>query len=400
MFKNKRIYALLAVAGIISGSAGVFSQNAYPETAQQTSSSFIDVPEDKWYYPYVSYLSEKGIVNGMTETEYMPEGSFTIAESAAVITRYLGLESEAAKRKNAMLTLGINGSELWYAGYVQLMHEAGIIDVEAYGCTLNGGSVSIDNPSMWQAPIKRYEFASFVVRSFELGATNIRTASGTDGSEFIHNGYYDENVLINYAPLIGDYWYIPQGYEFYVLKAYYNGIFNGDDLGNFNPHKNLTRAEMAKVITVIIDKSQRVFAEAATPVDPEQTGYELASDSYIEYKGVKYLNPAVSDSILLGEIVSCLSMNQGLPASISYTPSNYYPNGYSITLHHYRPITYGFTDELEVVYENNVYSSDFRINDVLLFVLNDLSTGEAVDAYEIKLSASGLTENSNCNYLS
>ena len=391
---KRKIYAIFAFLGLIAGSVGVFSEGANGSAAR-TSSVFSDVSSDAWYFPYVSYLSENKIVNGMTPTEFVPGGTFTVAESAAVITRYLGLDDEAIKRKNAMELLGVNGSDKWYAGYVQLMHEAGIIDVEKYGCTLNGSSISIDAPEFLQAPVKRYEFASFITRSFELDGTSIKTASGTNGNEFIYEGSYNDTEVKLYEALINDYESIPGPYSYYVLKAYYNGIFNGDNLGNFNPMNNLTRAEMAKVITVIIDKSKRIRLKSDTGAD-DQKGYVLDNNSYTEYKGVKYLKADVKDSILLGEATRHLSLIDG---KITYTPSNYYPEGYKIALRHYRKTSSGLMSELNIEYNDGKYVSDFVKDDVILFVLFETNTGRAVDAYEIRALADGMTTNSFCNYL-
>lgn len=394
MFKRK-IYAIFAVIGLIAGSVGVFSENT-DGFAVNTTERFSDVSADMWYYPYVIYLAENKIVNGMTPTEFVPGGTFTVAESAAVITRYLGLEDEAAKRKSAMEILGVKGSDKWYSGYIQLMHEAGIIDVQKYGCTLNGSSVSIDIPEMLESAVKRYEFAAFITRSFELDGTGITTSQGTNGNEFIYNGSYDEGVLELFIPLINDYEDIPEGYGNYVLKAYYNGIFNGDNLGNFNPNSNLTRAEMAKVITVIIDASQRVRLETENKNPDKPSGYVLGDDSFTVYKNVKYLKNEVSDSVLLGEVVSGLSLNGD---KVSFKPSLYYPEGYTVNLRHYRKTLSGFMSELNVEYEDNTYTADFIPEDILLFVLSENTTGKAVDAYEIRALTGGMTANSYCNYL-
>lgn len=387
--KRKKIYVFFAVFGIIIGSLGVFSENKVDNVINATK--FTDINADDWFYPYVLELSEKGIIKGITENTFSPNGSFTVAESCAIITRYLGLENEAEKRRNAMTLLGINGSDLWYSGYVQLMHEAGVIDVEAYGCSLSGSSVSIDNPELFGKPVKRYEFVAFISRSFELEGTNIRTSSGGTGSEFIKNGYYDEARLASFANGIKDYSQIPDGYNYYVLKMYYNGIFNGDDLGNFNPLSNLTRGEMAKVVSVIYNSKN----------ENAVVGYTLQDDCFYEYKGIKYLRSDVTDDILYSEAISSIYLNQtNEDYIIKYTPSNNYPKGYSISFRHYRPQNNGYFNELEILINNGCYSADFKKGDVLLLVLKDAFTGESVDAYELKLLERGIIANSYCNYKS
>ena len=394
MFK-KRIYALCAVVGIVAGSAGAI----FDSPQRTVSVPFTDVPAETWYYPYVGYLTSHGVVKGVTETEFVPSGNVTVAETAALITRYLGLENAAAERKRSMELLGVSGCNLWFAGYIQLMHEAGIIDVTQYGCTVNGRSVAIVDSSFLQMPVKRYEFATFITRSFELDGTMILTGNGTNGNEFIYGGYYDESMLSAFIPYINDYSQVPASYNYYVLKAYYNGLFNGDNFGNFNPLSNLTRAEMSKVITTVIDKSQRTRIEIPDTT-PVLAGYPLSDDSFTVCKGVKYLKNSVSDSILTNEVASCVAVASDINGlAIGYTPSNYYPQGYSVTVHHYRKQPSGFSREITTLNDTGSYYNYMINGDVLIFTLKETSTGRTVDAYEIKLNSYGLTENSNCNYM-
>lgn len=401
MKKIRKIYSVFAMLGLVVGLLMPFANNTLAVENVYETSVFTDVPDDAWYCTYVEYLYERGIVKGLTETEFVPNGNVTVAESAALITRYLGLENEAAKRKEAMVILGTNGSDKWFAGYVQLMHEAGIMDVTSYGCTLNGTSVSIDNPDLFNEPVKRYEFAAFIARSFELYGTGINTPDGTYGSSFINGGSYDQNVLANIEPYINDYWRIPHEYAVYVLKTYYNGIFNGDDNGNFNPNKLLSRAEMAKVIAVVTDKSLRkdtsIYFQS---VQPDNSGYMLTEDSFTEYKGVKYLKNSVSDELLAGEVSNCLAIDYTYGGvTLTYKPSMYYPAGYTVKPRLYRKTSSAYYSEEALVDTNGVYQCAMRSGDKLLFVLCDTSQNRAVDAYEITLSVYGLLENSYCNYL-
>ena len=88
-----------------------------------------------------------------------------------------------------------------------------------------------------------------------------------------------------YAAEIADYWYIPEEARWDVLKAYYNGIFNGDEMGNFNPGSALTRAEMSKVVAVISDPSMRKRNEYRTLAD----GFVFDEESFETYVKVASL---------------------------------------------------------------------------------------------------------------
>lgn len=379
---SKKIYATLATAGFLLGSLGAFSTDS-PSASDKTylPTVFEDVSDNDWFSPYVKYLSENAIVNGMTPTQFVPQGTFTVAESAAVITRYLGLESEAEERRRAMLTLGVPGAEEWFSGYVQLMYEAGIIDVEKFGCTVVGSSVSIVEPDKLRQPVKRCEFATFVMRSFETDGTQF-----TVDKNFITGGEYDEAKLSLYIPYIGDYADIPTGYDYYVLKAYHNGIFEGDNLGNFNPNNNLTRAEMAKVTATVIDSGLRTY------IDVSEGSNVLGDDSYVIKKGSKLLKNEASEQILLAE-AGGISLVNGM---VGYTPVNKIPSGYSVAVRHYTSV--GDYDKELACVASSAYNASVSAGDTLFLILTDTVTGEAVDAYQIKFLSDGITQNEFCRY--
>ncbi len=391
---HKRIYALSAAIGIVFGLFGGLGGTA--------AEPFADVSAGSWYYPYIAYLSESGIVKGMTETQFVPQGTFKVAEAAAVITRYLGLEEQAEARKNAMQILGVAGADKWYAGYLQLMYEAGIIDVTQYGCSITGRHISIDDPTKAEVPVKRYEFAAFITRSFELDGTDVRAAVGEGlGHEFIYGGSYDESLLVGYIPYIADYSSIPRDYSDYVLKAYYNGIFNGDDLGNFNPLKDLTRAEMAKVISVIVNPELR-----------EHIAVEAASDAYDDYiplpdecyytdvYDMMTLRPAYTDYWLLLETYGISLSEESGTAVVSYTQQGAAPAGYEFRIRHYTRDPSGYDRDLAVDRSTGMsYKNTYTSGDKLLITLVDLATEETVDAVSVTLLDGGKTVLDECRYL-
>lgn len=395
---KKRIYTLCVTCGIVLGSVvGIpvdsTQSTSLPDTKQKQALRFADIDSNSWYYPYIEYLVGSGVVKGISDTEFAPDGTFTVAEAAAVITRYLGLEAKAEERKKALQTLGVDGAESWFSGYVQLMHEADIIDVQKYGCSISDNIVRIYSPEILNQPVKRYEFAAFVSRSFELGDTEIRTASGSSGEEFIYGGAYDESILSKYQKYINDYNDIPDGFKEYVLKLYYNGIFNGDDLGNFNPLSNLTRAEMAKVISVITDMSLRTRIEISD-------GVVLSDDSYITVKGKKFLKTEVSDAFLSQEAGGVSTYyDNGMPF-VSYKRVAAMPEGYILEVKHYTVLQSGFSllvNDGTTTQDN--YINTFSSGDKILLVLKKLTTGEGIDAVYYTLNDVGNIVGESLRYL-
>lgn len=56
-----------------------------------SSTSFTDVPKDKWYFSSVISAQKKGIINGYPDGSFKPEGKATRAEVAVIVSNYLKL---------------------------------------------------------------------------------------------------------------------------------------------------------------------------------------------------------------------------------------------------------------------------------------------------------------------
>ena len=66
----------------------------------KASGKFKDVPSDKWYAPYIGTANAYGIVNGVSDTEFNPEGTITRQEAALMTVRaakLCGLETEISE---------------------------------------------------------------------------------------------------------------------------------------------------------------------------------------------------------------------------------------------------------------------------------------------------------------
>ena len=290
---------------------------------------FTDVKTDDWFYSYLEYLVDEGLVNGKTESTFEPYSTFSYAECSAVIVRYLGLEEEASKRMKMISQRDEALSNQWYLGYFEVLENLGIFTDYGLFEAYDGKIVSVDKEAA-NSPVVRYRFAESISQSFELESTlkarNVYPEIGGSGREFIAGGGYNESILDRYAGLINDFEDIPEESQRDVLKAYYNGIFNGDISGNFYPGNNLTRAEMAKVLTTICDYSQRtrLIEDGYADVVYEEL---LHTDAF----GVKTLCFSSSTTVLLRETEN-LSIVGG---RVEYVSSNNAPFGYAIDVYLY-----------------------------------------------------------------
>ena len=68
----------------------------------QANGKFTDVAADKWYAPYIGTANAYGIVNGVSDTEFNPEGTITRQEAALMTVRaakLCGLDTEISEEE-------------------------------------------------------------------------------------------------------------------------------------------------------------------------------------------------------------------------------------------------------------------------------------------------------------
>ena len=225
--------------------------------------NFYDVSQNDWYYVYVKRLYEDSIINGVSENSYAPNADVKTSEVAALISRYLGLEYIAERNREFLIKNKIEGADLWYSGYIQLLCDTGIFgdaELNNYGIKITGaGNAVISNnaSAFIDSPIKRMDIVKFISRSFEIkkGGTQtnrLKSEISGNGNEFINGGGYDPEILEKIGDMIGDYPDIPEEYREYFLKCYYNGIVRGNERGEVLPYNNLKRSEFAKIIATVL----------------------------------------------------------------------------------------------------------------------------------------------------
>lgn len=204
---------------------------ALPVTAL-AAQSFSDVAPDYWAYQYIEYASANGVVNGMGNGEFQPEGLVTVAQFTAIMTRafYAGEIGSSA------------GSGAWYTPNVDAANNHGL---------LNGlGTVDYDlNATRYQMAVILYNTMT------DLGWEALSRADR-------------EAVLLT----VGDADGIPEEYAVAVANVYSLGLITGmDAAGTFAGDSSMTRAQAA---TVYYRAAQMVNGGSGSegPAGPEQTG--------------------------------------------------------------------------------------------------------------------------------
>lgn len=121
----------LAAAGIVNGrSEGIYAPNEGLTRAEMTAiilrafgseeiediEKFKDVPPTHWAYIYVETAYKMGIVNGMTETTFVPDGSVTYEQAIKMLVCAIDKENTALKEGG------------WPDGYIKVASDLGALE--------------------------------------------------------------------------------------------------------------------------------------------------------------------------------------------------------------------------------------------------------------------------------
>ncbi len=159
-----------------------------------------------WAEADITYLKQKGIVSGMSESRYVPEGTATRAEFLALLMRSAGFaDAEYAGG------FGDVRNDDWFANNVAVALREGIVD-----------RADSFRPN---EKITREEMCDMLVRCYEKAKGSISVSGDLS--------FTDNDKIVN---------------KEIVSKAVSAGLMRGNDNGSFEPDDTATRAEVATVI--------------------------------------------------------------------------------------------------------------------------------------------------------
>ena len=173
-----------------------------------TEHPFIDVKAEHWANDYITKMYKDGVISGKTETSFAPEEKIVRQDFVKLIISMLGIEKST--EKSIFKDVEKGG---YYEPYIMAAVSAGIIN----GTDENTFGMSVS--------IKREDVAVIIGRILaSRGFTSESESQFSDSAQI--SAYAVQSVSLTAA----------------------NGLFNGDDKGNFNPAASLTRAEAAAVL--------------------------------------------------------------------------------------------------------------------------------------------------------
>ena len=199
----------------VSPNAGV---NKKPETGKKEL-PFTDVPQTAWYHESVQKAWEIGLIDGVTKTQFQPDGTLTVAQTIKLAAALYQMEHEGE------VTLS-NGRTNWYDTYVSYAVNNGIIEKTYQAYT----------KAQMNAPVTRGEF----VHIFHGAESTYKAIN-----QVADNAIPDVKTSDKFAAEI---------YEFYRA-----GILTGSDAkGTFRSASSIKRSEAAAILLRMFDATARV----------------------------------------------------------------------------------------------------------------------------------------------
>ncbi|HPQ46556.1 MAG TPA: S-layer homology domain-containing protein [Clostridia bacterium] len=177
---------------------------------------FTDLNESYWGARYIYPLTTLGIINGMGDGTFAPEGLVTNAQFVKMVCEALGLDSSDGLTNFA--DVDMNG---WYYNYVCAAEDQGIIDGTYF------------NPNH---PMKRKDMAKVVVKAY-LSYAGGNAADIADES----TDAFLDIAMIDIAT------------RNYIKAAYVLEIINGMTATSFSPDGNATRSQAAAMIYRLLE---------------------------------------------------------------------------------------------------------------------------------------------------
>ena len=177
---------------------------------------FADVPATHWAYEYVSELSSRGIVDGIGDNMFNPNGQVTRAQFVKMLAGVLG--AQTSSRASSFVDVP---ADEWYAEYVVWAYTNGLTD---------GVDAEHFSPN---AIVTREQICTLIVRAVDkYGMALVPVEpeiSFTDESSI--SAYAVESVRVMQGA----------------------GMISGYEDGSFKPHNGATRAEAAKLLCGLVD---------------------------------------------------------------------------------------------------------------------------------------------------
>ncbi|MFC5590147.1 choice-of-anchor I family protein [Sporosarcina soli] len=211
-------HALLAATHEVSGTVAIYE---FGGKEMNEPSRFEDVNENHWASPYIHDLYNRGVIQGKTEMTFAPQDEVTRVQFVTMLASALNLQPTSADRQFDDVPSAAQDA-------VQAVFEAEIA---------TGVSEKSFDPN---AKLTREQMAVMAVNAYEYAtktAVKVETKQRYSDLQSVSNDALED-----------------------VQKAYALGIMQGDN-GKFQPQGSSTRAQSAKVMSVLLQQIENELQE-------------------------------------------------------------------------------------------------------------------------------------------
>lgn len=210
----------LSGTSVVIGGAGGTTAGENSPSASTPATSFSDISSVPWAAQYIEELAKRGIVSGMGDGKYAPESPVTREQLVKMVVEGLGIKEDNTETGFADVS-----PDSWYASYIAAAVKHGIIN----GISNTDFGVS-DN-------ISRQDMCVILYRVIKIA--KIELTENAASNEFADS--------ISISPYAVD--------AVNCLKTL--GIVDGMGNNTFMPKEAVTRAQMAKVLCLVLEQVGR-----------------------------------------------------------------------------------------------------------------------------------------------
>lgn len=267
--------------------------SAMPFSRTRTyASAFIDVPENSWYAEAVSSAYEYGLMEGRGNGRFAPEDSITVSELLTLSARLRSIY----ERGDAAADFARSAdTESWFDPYLSYLKEKGLL------------TVTLSN---YDAPATRAEMASIFSVSLPNEWYDDRNA------DLVTDAYASRDFITD----VDDY----TPYQMQILWMYKQGLLVGTDgSGSFAPYDPVTRAEIAALLTRLVEPDTRLtpdwvilsYHSAAGTTFADLVEAPMRTDSAPSFEDTAAIDAVVRQALISGQNTVMLSYPRTLTAA-------------------------------------------------------------------------------------
>ncbi len=214
------------------------------------AASFTDI-KGHWAEDTIKTLADKGIVDGVTNTQFMPDGDVTRAQYLKMIMEATGMETTPYREGECLEVK----AGTWYAPYVQKALDCGLIPESMIAGFKQSVEYTVDeNGTATESKV--------VYSGAFNGDLTINREEMAVLTEYVYQ--YTRTVLTNDTVNVSkvkdfaDNDRISDWAQTSIKLSVAHGFIEGTDNNMFAPKEKATRAQAATIIKRVIDKQEEI----------------------------------------------------------------------------------------------------------------------------------------------